>query len=625
MIERILVDRRQLLKYGSAVLATGMLPKGVLAKRGPQTNHGLSYFGELKYPDGFEAFDYVNKDAPKGGRIVTTPSSWVYNQNPQTFNTFNSFILKGDAPPRMELCFDSLMTSALDEPDSMYGLVARSVDISADGNTIVFNLRPEARFHDGSRLKAADVAFSLNTLKTQGHPQMLQVLSEMDEAVALSEDRVEVRFSGRQSRQLPLLVAGMPIFSKTYYTTYRFDQTTLTPPLSSGPYKVGRHEIGRFVEYVAVEDYWAKDLPVMRGHNNFHVVRVDFFRERQAAFEAFKKGTVTYREEFVSRTWATEYNFPALLEGRVSKRVFPDGRPSGAQGWFFNTRREKFKDPRIREAIGMAFDFEWTNSALFFDLYTRTESFFENSPMKAEGVPTEAELALLEPYRDQLPSQVFGQAVKAPVSNGTGQDRGLLRRAQRLLLSAGCEQRDQVMYGPDGKPFTFEFLSNSQSFERVVLPFIKNLRLMGVQAAFRVVDPAQYQSRLNDFDFDICGRRYAFVTPTLGDGIRQIWGSKAASIPGTYNLAGIQDPVVDALIEKILQAQTREDMNTAARALDRVLRAGHYWVPQWYKPTHNVALWDMFGIPETKPTYGLPVETTWWVDLEKAVRIGKVD
>ncbi|MDX5592040.1 extracellular solute-binding protein [Pseudovibrio sp. SPO723] len=624
MMDPIFFDRRQLLMFGAAAAASAMVPTGVLARRGPITNHGLSYFGELKYPEGFEAFDYVNPNAPKGGRIVMTASNWFYNQNPQTFNSFNSFILKGDAPPRMELCFDSLMVRAWDEPDSIYGLVAKSVDVSEDGNTLTFRLRPEARFHDGSHLTAEDVAFSLMTLKEQGHPQIRQVITDMVDAVALAPDRVEVKLAGGHSRLLPLTIATLPLFSKTYYTTYRFDQTTLTPPLSSGPYKVGRHEIGRFVEYVAVEEYWAKDLPVMRGHNNFHVIRMDFYRERQAAFEAFKKGVVTYREEFTARRWATEYNFPAIEEGRVSKRIFPNNLPSGAQGWFINTRREKFKDPLIRRAIGMCFDFEWTNTALFFDLYTRTNSFLENSPMKATGLPSEAELALLEPYRDQLPEEVFGEAVVAPVSNGSGQDRKLLREAQRLLLQAGCEMRDRVLHMPSGEPLTFEVLSNSSSFEGVVLAYIKNLRLLGIEATFRVVDPAQFQSRSNDFDFDLCGRRFG-LTPTLGEGARQLWGSDAADTPGSYNMAGIKDPVVDALIENIINAETREEMNTAAKALDRVLRVGYYWVPQWYKPTHTVAMWDMFGMPEQKPDYWFPVETTWWVDLEKAVRIGKVD
>ena len=585
--------------------------------------HGLSVFGDLKYPEHFAHFDYVNPDAPKGGKIVFRPPSWAYNQNPQTFNSFNSFILKGDAPPRMEMCFDSLMMRALDEPDAMYGLVAESVEIEDDGNTYIFNLRPEARFHDGSKLTAEDVAFSLIMLKADGHPQISQTTQELVDTEVLDEYRVAVKFSGKQTRQLPLIVASLPIFSKRYYTAYDFKQSTLTPPLSSGPYKVGEHAIGRYVEYEKVEDHWAKDLPVLVGHNNFDVIRVEFFRDYQVAFEAFKKGDVTFQEEFSSKIWATEYNFPAIEDGRVIRKEFPDNRPSGAQGWFFNTRRNKFKDSRVREAIGYAFDFEWSNKSLFYGLYTRTQSFFENSQMMAEGLPSPDERALLEPFRGLLPEAVFGEVTAPPVSNGSGNDRSMLRKASELLREAGYQRDGAVLKGANGEPLTMEFLSNAPAFERIILPFIKNLERLGIQASFRVVDPAQYQARINEYDFDIVGQRYS-LDATLSDSIRQYWSSAAAAQPGSRNLAGIADPVVDALIEKILVAETRKDMDVAARALDRVLRVGHYWVPQWYKPVHTVALWDMFGYPEEPPFYDFPVETTWWFDAEKAKKkIGK--
>ncbi|MTI17879.1 twin-arginine translocation signal domain-containing protein [Rhodobacteraceae bacterium RKSG542] len=618
------INRRDFIKLSAAGAAVLSLPATALPAFASSQMHGLSVFGDLKYGPDFTNFDYVNPEAPKGGRIVLTAPSWSYNQNPQTYNTFNTFILKGDAPPRMELCFDSLMVRAYDEPDAVYGLVAEAAKVAPDGNSVTFYLRDEARFHDGSPLTAEDVAFSLNILKEKGHPQIRQVLKEMVSAEAKDLRNLLVTFSGEHSNQLPLLVAVMPILSQKYYTRYDFAQSTLTPPLSSGPYTVGRHEIGRFIEYQAVEDYWAKDLPVVRGQNNFSVIRLDFFRERQAAFEAFKKGNVTYHEEFSSKTWATEYTFPSLVDGRVAKKEYPDHRPAGAQGWFFNTRRAKFADPRVRQAIGMCFDFEWSNQALFFDLYTRTQSFFENSEMKAEGKPDAAQLALLEPFRGQVPDSVFGDAVLAPVSNASGQDRKMLSKAAKLMQEAGYTREGDTLHGPDGKPFEFEFLSNAQSFERIVQPFVRNLNLIGIRARFRLVDPAQYQARLNEFDFDVCARRFA-MSPTLGASIRQFWTSQAAETSGSYNLAGISDPVVDALVDKAILAPTRADMTTAARALDRVLRAGHYWVPQWYKPVHTVGVWDMFGNPQTMPRYAFPVETTWWVDLEKAVRIGKVD
>lgn len=614
-------NRRTFLKLTGASAAAALLPQGLRPTLAGDRRHGLSVFGDLKYPAGFSHFDYVNPDAPKGGTITFRPPSWAFNQNPQTFNSFNSFILKGDAPPRMEACFDTLMVRALDEPDAMYGLLAESVEITDDGNTYIFNLRPEARFHDGSKLTAEDVAFSIILLKADGHPQISQTLRELIDTEVLDEYRVAVQFTGKQTRQLPLFVAGLPIFSKRYYTTYDFKQSTLTPPLSSGAYKVGKHAVGRYVEYHKVEDYWAKDLPVLVGQQNFDVLRLEFFRDYQVGFEAFKKGNITFQEEFSSKIWSTEYNFPAVQDGRVIRKEFADNRPAGAQGWFFNTRREKFKDPRVRQALGYAFDFEWSNKVLFYGLYTRTQSFFQNSDMMAMGSPSPEELALLEPFRGQVPDSVFGEPPLAPVSNGSGFDRKLLRTASQLLREAGLKRDGSTLIGADGKPFEIEFLSNSKAFERITLPYIKNLERLGIKATFRLVDPAQYQSRLNDFDFDVAGRRFA-LSATLSDTIRQFWGSKAAAQPGSNNLAGIADPAVDALIEKAIDADTRQDMTIAARALDRVLRAGHYWVPQWYKPVHNVAIWDMFGYPDDPPPYAFPVESTWWYDKEKAEKIG---
>lgn len=622
------LDRRTVLAGAVAFSAATLLPlPGRLARADVEQNagaaarHGLSVFGDLKYPAGFSHFDYVVPDTPKDGRIVFTAPFWIFNQNPQTFNTFNTFILKGDAPPRMELCFDTLMVRALDEPDAVYGLIAETVEISEDGNVYTFTLRPEARFHDESPLTAEDVAFSLMTLKEKGHPSIRQGLRELDDARVEDPHKVSLVFSGKQSRKVPLIATGMPIFSKAYYSRYDFAQTTLTPPLSSGPYKVGRHEVGRFVEYERVKSWWAADLPVSRGHYNFDRIRLEFFRDRQVDFEAFKKGVLTFREEFTARTWATEYNFPAVQDGRVIREEIPDGRPSGAQGWYLNLRRSKFSDPRVRQALGLAFDFEWTNTSLFFGAYKRTSSYFQNSAMSAKGEPDAAELALLEPWRGQVPDAVFGPAVAPPVSDGTGQDRAMLREADRLLREAGCRRDGARLLLPSGEPLAFEFLSNTNSFERVVLPYIGNLERLGIRANFRVVDPAQYQSRLNDYDFDIASRRYS-LSATLGEEIRQMWGSEAASQPGSSNLSGIADPAVDALINAVVAASTREEMTVAARALDRVLRAGHYWVPQWYKPIHTVAMWDVFGHPEAPPTHGFTPELHWWYDRERAERIG---
>ncbi len=614
------IDRRTALKLAAGAAAAPLLPASAIAQPGPR--HGLSVFGDLKYPADFTHFDYVDPKAPKGGRIITTPSTVAYNQNFQTFNTFNTLVLKGDAPAGMLSIYATLMTRALDEPDAVYGLAAREVELSKDGNLCRFHLRDGLYFHDGSPLTADDVAFSLSILKEKGHPSVSQTIREMVAVRAPADDLVEVEFSGRQTRQLPMIVASLPILSKAWHETRDFEKTSLEIPLGSGPYRVGAYEVGRFIEYERVADWWGRDVPAGRGHHNFDIVRYEFFRDRIVAFEAFKKGRISFREDFFSKVWATDYNFPAILEGRVKKAEFPDNRPAGAQGWFLNTRRKKFADPRTRQAIGLAFDFEWSNKNLFFDLYQRTNSFFQNSDMMAKGPPSPEELALLDPHRNRLPEAVFGEPWSAPKSDGSGRDRALLRRAAKLLKDAGWTRQGSSLVDAEGAPLTIEFLGRSTSFERVVQPYVQNLARLGIEGNFRLVDPSQFQSRVDEFDFDAVGRRFV-IEATPSEVIREYWGSKAAKTSGSFNLSGIADPAIDALIDKVIHAKSREAMTIAARALDRVLRAGHYWVPNWYKPIHTVALWDEFGWPVEKPRYGFPVTATWWYDKDKAARIGR--
>ncbi|MCT8970850.1 extracellular solute-binding protein [Microbaculum marinisediminis] len=584
--------------------------------------HGLSVFGNLKYPAGFAQFDYVVPDAPKGGVLAMVPSSWAFNQNPQTFNTLNTLILKGDAPVGLHIIFDTLMVRAFDEPDAVYGLVAEGVEISADRNTYRFFLRPEARWHDGTALTAADVEFSLNTLKQQGHPLISQTIREMVGARAVGDHEVAVTFTGKQARDLAQTVATLPIISRAYYQTQPFDQTTMQPPLASGPYRVGKFDAGRYIDYDRVADYWARDLPVVRGQYNFDTLRYEFYRDRDVAFEAFKAGRYFFREEFTSRVWATGYDFPAVDDGRVTLATIADDTPSGAQGWFLNTRRQKFADPRVREALIYAFDFEWTNRTLFYDLYRRSHSYFQNSDMMAEGPPSEAELALLEPWRGKVPDEVFGAPFTPPVSDGSGQDRKLLRHATRLLKEAGWSIDGGALKNAAGETLTIEFLDNDGSFERVVQPYIRNLKVLGIEASFRIVDASQYQSRLNDFDYDLITRRYS-MSPTPGEGIKQFWTSPSATVPGSNNLSGIADPAIDALTDIVINAETRDEQVTAARALDRLLRAGRYWVPHWYKAVHNLAYWDVYDRPEEKPRYARGVVETWWLNADRAAKLGK--
>jgi microcin C transport system substrate-binding protein len=615
------LTRRSALRLGFAglVLPRFFAASAEAASQESET-YGLSIFGDLALPPDFTHFPYVNPTAPKGGEIALQVSSTSGNQNFTTFNTLNIYILKGDGAAGMGLTFDSLMTGSGDEPDSLYGLVARAVRFSADKTVYRFLLRKEARFQDGSPLTARDVAFSLNILKTKGHPSIRQPLRDLDAAEAEADDVVMVRLKPSHSREAVLIIAGQPIFSATYYANHPFDDTTLEPPLGSGAYKVGSFDAGHYIAFERAQDYWGKDLPVNIGQANFDRIRFEYFGDRKVAFEAFKAGVFTFREEFTSSVWATGYDFAAVKDGRVKRESLPDESPMGTQGWFMNIRRGKFKDVRVRQALGLAFDFEWTNANIMYGVYRRTISYFQNSPMAAEGKPAPRELALLEPFRDELDPSVFGEVYVPPVSDGSGQDRELLRRAAQLLSEAGCKRAGTALTLPDGKPFEIEFLDFDNALEPHTAPFIKNLKLLGIEARYRVVDAAQYKRRLDDFDYDIVTSRFGLgLTP--GEGMRSTFGSEAASLPGSHNISGIANKAVDALIEKALVAGTREELTFICRAIDRILRAGHYWVPMWNKPNHLVAYWDLFGRPERGPRYETGVVSTWWFDEEKAKRI----
>jgi microcin C transport system substrate-binding protein len=582
--------------------------------------HGLSAFGDLAYPPDFSHFSYVDPQAPKGGAFSQIGPDRQYNQNFLTFNSLNSYILKGDAAQGLELTFATLMVRAGDERDAMYGLAASKVRRSADGLVYQFLIRPEAKFHDGTPLTAQDVAFSLNILKAQGHPLIGQSLRDFTGATADSDSTVTVTFAPKRARDVPLFVAGLPIFSRAYYAAKPFDQSTLDIPLGSGAYRVGRFEPGRYIEYQRVTDWWGAELPVGRGQNNFDTVRFEYYRDRDVGFEGFTAGSYLFREEFTSRFWATRYDFPAMKDGRVKRDEIPDDTPSGAQGWFINTRRPKFADPRLREALNDAFDFEWTNKTIMYGSYLRTVSVFQNSDMMAQGAPSAEEIALLEPYRTRLPAEVFGAPYTPPVSDGSGQDRTLLRQGARLLTDAGFVIKDGKRVLPSGEPITIEFLIDEPSFEPHHMPFIKNLGLLGIDATLRIVDPVQYRARRDGFDFDITIDRFNFSS-TPGDSLRSFFSSQAAALKGSNNLAGMADPVIDTLIDTIIAANSRPALVTACRALDRVIRAGRYWIPNWYKASHWIAYWDVFGRPPAQPRYFRGIPDTWWYDPEKSAKI----
>jgi microcin C transport system substrate-binding protein len=617
------LTRRSVLSLTAGVAAASLHGGGLSAQAGDEDeteSHGMSAFGDLGYAADFQHFRYVDPAAPKGGTFSQVGPDRQYNQNFLTFDSLNSYILKGDAAQGMELTFATLMVRCGDEPDAMYGLAASKVRRSADGLTYRFFIRPEATFHDGSRLTAHDVAFSLNILKDKGHPIISQSLRDFAGAKADDDGSVTVRFAPNRARDVPLFVAGLPIFSGTYYAARPFDQSSLDVPLGSGAYKVGRFEPGRFIEYQRVKDWWGADLPVSRGHGNFDVLRFEYYRDRDVGFEGFTAGNYLFREEFTSRFWATRYDFPAIRDGRVKKDTIPDDTPSGAQGWFINTRLQKFADPRLRRALNDAFDFEWTNRTIMYGAYDRTVSVFQNSDMMAQGKPDAAELALLEPFRGHVPEEVFAEPYVPPVSDGSGQDRALLRTASQLLQDAGCVIKNGKRVLPGGERLAIEFLIDEPAFEPHHMPFIKNLAILGIDATVRVVDPVQYRARRDGFDFDITIDRFGF-SATPGDSLRSYFSSQAASLKGSNNLAGIADPAVDTLIDAVVAAQTRAALVTACRALDRVIRAGRYWIPQWYKPTHWIAYWDVFGRPATQPRYFRGIPDTWWRDQNKAAKM----
>jgi microcin C transport system substrate-binding protein len=613
-----MITRRHALLLSAGALAAVKLPTAANAQpiALDTDRHGMSAFGDLALPADFKHFPYANPEAPKGGAYSECISLRTYNGSFLTFNSLNTYILKGDGAFGMDYTFATLMARASDEPDAMYGLAAKSVRITDDGQTYRFTLRDGLTFHDGSPMTADDVVWSLNTLKDKGHPIITQLLRDFDKAEADGDKGVIARFKAGRGREVPLSVAGMPIFSKTYYAKKPFDESTLDIPLGSGAYKVGRFEAGHYIEFERVKDWWGAKLPVEVGQNNFDTIRYEYYRDREVAFVGFTAKNYLFREEFTARTWATRYDFPALKEGKVKRDVFPDDTPSGAQGWFMNTRRPQFQDRRVREALIDAFDFEYTNKNIMYGAYLRTHSVFQNSPMMAKGKPDEAELKLLEPFRGKVPDEVFGEPYVPPVTDGSGTDRNVLRRAVALLNEAGIVLKDGKRMLPNGKPFTIEFLSEEPSFQPHHLTFIKSLELLGFQASLRLVDPVQYRARVDDFDFDITVERMSFSS-TPGDSLRSYFTSQSAKARGAQNLAGIADPAIDALVEKVIAAPSREEMTSAAKALDRLIRAGRYWIPQWYLASHRIAYWDVFGRPSRQPRYARGIPDTWWAAEKK--------
>jgi microcin C transport system substrate-binding protein len=596
-----------------AILALSpLVASGLAAADQPELRHGASMFGELKYGPDFEHFDHANPNAPKGGTLTLSAIG--------TFDNLNPYILRGTSAAGLTLTFESLTADSLDEPFAEYGLLAETIEMPDDRSWVAFTLRPEARWHDGQPVTVDDVIWTLEMLKTKGHPFYRAYYENIVRAEADGERRVKMVFDGGVNRELPLIAGQMPVLPKHYFEGREFDRTTLQPILGSGPYKISRVDPGSSITYERVKDYWGADLPVNRGRNNFDQVRYEYFRDANVALEAFKAGEYDFRPENSSRLWATAYTGPAFASGQIVREEVPNERGTGMQGFVFNTRRDMFKDPRTRQALAYAFDFEWTNENLFYGQYARTDSYFSNTELASEGLPNEAELALLEPYRDQLPAEVFTQVYQPPSSAVPGGLRANLRKALELLQEAGWEVRDgRMVDSATGQPFTFEILLVSPEFERIAGPFVQNLKRLGIEAQIRTVDTAQYQNRTDDFDFDMVTNVWG-QSQSPGNEQRDFWSSAAADTRGSRNLAGIKDPVVDHLIDKIITAGSREELITATRALDRVLLWGHYVVPHWHTRVDRIAYWDKFDRTDVNPRYAIDV-FAWWVDPAKVAAL----
>ena len=569
--------------------------------------------GTLKYGPDLTHLDYVNPDAPKGGELRLALTG--------TFDSLQPFIIKGSAAAGRQYVFESLLKRVWDEPFSLYGLIAESVEVPDDRSWVAFTLRPEARFQDGSPITVDDVIFSMETLRDQGRPNHKLFYSKIARTERLGERTVKFIFKEEEAdRELPLLMGLMPIVSKAYYTGREFNQTSLEPPLGSGPYRIVKVDPGRAVVYQRDETYWGRGLPINRGQNNFERIRFDYFRDGNVLIEAFKAGEYDLRRESSADRWATNYAFPAVANGKVKMEMLPNTRPAGMRGFVFNTRREIFADVRVREAIGQLFDFEWTNENLLRGAYKRTTSYFANSDLASSGLPSAAELVLLDPFRGQIPESVFSAEFKVPVSDGSGNIRPALRRAQALLKDAGWEVRERKMTRvTDGRRLAFEILLVSPSDEKIALTFARNLERLGVEAKVRTVDSAQYIFRRRTYDYDMIINRWG-ISLSPGNEQAFYWGSEAADQDGTRNYMGVKDPAVDAMVKKIGASVDRAALVTAVRALDRILLAGHYVVPLYHLTEDRVAYWDRLGRPEVTPIYGFVLET-WWEDPVKAAAL----
>ena len=569
--------------------------------------HAISMHGSPKYSKDFKNFDYVNINAPKGGIIKLHQIG--------SFDTLNNFILKGSPAAYLNQVHDSLLTQSFDEPFTMYGLVAESISVPEDRSWVIFKIRKEAKFHDGNPIRVEDIIWTLNTLKEKGHPFFKFYYGNIKTAEKISDNEVKFIFQGERNLELPLIIGQMKILSEKYWKD-KFKDVLLESPIGSGPYRVKNFKAGRTIEFERVDNYWGKNLSVNQGKFNFEKVVIEYFRDATVALEAFKSGDYDFREETQAKRWANAYNFTAIENGNVKKESVKHEIPTGMQGFYINSRKEIFKDRIVRKALNYAFDFEWTNKILFFDQYKRTNSFFSNSDLASTNLPSNEEFKLLNPFKKKLPNEVFNATYQNPVNDGSGEIRKNLRIADKLLFDAGWIIKDGKRINKvTGIPLKFTILLVSPEFERIALPFARNLKKIGIEAKVRTVDSAQYERRLENFSFDM-------AVVSLGQSLspgneqRDFWHSTSATINGSRNYSGVSNPAVDFLIDKIIGAKDRKSLVSATQALDRVLLFGYYVVPHWHIQNFRIAYWDKFGQPKINPKYDLGLDT-WWIDTNK--------
>lgn len=584
--------------------------EGHAEEQGIRTAHAIAMHGEPKYPKGFPHFAYVNPDAPKGGEVRLGVAG--------TFDSFNPYIIRGN--PAAGVGAETLTVASADEPFSRYGLIAETITWPEDRSWVEFTLRREARWHDGRPITVDDVLFSFETLKAKGSPQYRFYYGPISEARQTGERSVRFTFNQAGNRELPLIAGDLPVLAKHYWEGRDFERSTLEPPLGSGPYRIAAFEAGRSVTLERVPDYWGRDLPVQRGTDNFDRIRTEYFRDETVLRQALKAGSLDFRIENQAKAWALDYDTPAVRAGWLIKQAFPHNRPAGMQAFVFNTRRPVFADAKVREALNYAFDFEWTNKILFFGQYTRTTSYFANSELASRGRPEGEERQWLERFRDRLPPAAFEGSFSVPVTDGSGWPRQNLETALKLLAEAGWEVRDMRLVNTvTGEPMRFEFLIVQPTFERIILPFLHNLKRLGIEARLRLVDESQYINRIRSFDFDMA----VVVWPqseSPGNEQRNYWSSAAADSPGSRNIAGVRDPMIDALVEAVITAPDRDSLIARSRALDRALLWGFYVIPNWHVNADRVLYWNKFGYPQTEKPLGALLDT-WWVDAAKLARL----